>query len=193
MLKSFIRSLTNSINNNRKDIKTSIKLSACITAFVMLLITMHPTLVAVYEWFQGLYTVLGVMGEQALYSLRLWVFRNGYELYTFVSLAYSEWKTTSDAFLTLPFIEQTRLIIDTFGHLGTAFLLFTCILLLSIPIKILFNFIYDLIRAIFGKPKSWAEIIHENNQRMNKKNFSTKASPQVMAIVKEYRDKHPND
>ena len=168
---SAIRNLTSFINTNRKEIRSTLKLSACITAFIMTLITMHPTLVAVYDWFQGLYTVLGVMGEQALYSLRLWVFRSGYELYTFVTLAYSEWKTTSDAFLSLPFIDQTRLIIDTFGHLGTAFLLFTCILLLSIPIRILVNFIYDLIRAIFGKPKSWAEIIHENNQRMNKKNF----------------------
>jgi len=138
MLKSFIRSLTDYINNNRQDIITTLKFSSILTAGIMAMFAFHPALMSVWAYMAvGLDTMLlgftfaiestaHVIYEAAA-MLGAGIAKVAAYLYaSMVALLTvgGEWATAFKQFLSLPLLEMANVSIENIGYFFTGFLLF---------------------------------------------------------------------
>lgn len=148
MLKSFIRSLTDYINNNRQDIITTLKFSSILTAGIMAMFAFHPALMSVWAYMAvGLDTMLlgftfaiestaHVIYEAAA-MLGAGIAKVAAYLYaSMVALLTvgGEWATAFKQFLSLPLLEMANVSIENIGYFFTGFLLFI-LTMLSVIVK----------------------------------------------------------
>jgi flagellar biosynthesis protein FlhB len=138
MGKSFIMGLTDFINNNRQEIRTTLFLSTITTACLIAMFAFLPAMQSVWSYISagfdtimlGLSNVIEVIGNQIYESLaKLWMFVKA--IHEFLSIFANgtvalgqDWKSAITEFFNLPFLEMVDSTTEAVGYFGSVVLLF---------------------------------------------------------------------
>ncbi|MCZ2339389.1 MAG: hypothetical protein LC127_14600 [Chitinophagales bacterium] len=138
MLKLFIRSLTDYINNNRQDIRTTLKYSSILTAGIMAMFAYHPALMSIWAYIAAGFDTMLLGFTFAIESTAHVIYEAAAMLgagiakvaaYLYASMVAlltvgGEWATAFKQFLSLPLLEMANVSIENIGYFFTGFLLF---------------------------------------------------------------------